>query len=236
MTPLIGLTCGTNYEKETAQYFLSKTYADVICKAGGIPIILPSIDNGSLTQLLNRIDGLILTGGVDVNPLFYDEEPHPKLGTVDPLRDNFEVALAQEALDSGIPIIGICRGMQLLNVVAGGKLHQDIPSLNISNAINHRQQAPAWSFSHKVVIEEGTRLEKIIGQKETFVNSFHHQAVKTIAPGFIVSARSSDGIIEAIEKDDSCFIIGVQWHPEGLSNEDSRMFAIFESFCQACKD
>lgn len=238
MKPFIGLTCSTDTSSHDGPYSLNKSYIDMICQAGGIPIVLPSAERlieEDLGELLSKIDGLLLTGGPDVDPILYGEEPHPSLGRVDPLRDAFEMALTKEALSKGMPILGICRGLQVLNVVVGGSLHQDIPSLGLPNAVKHIQGSPRWNPSHSVILEEGSRLKTILGDRRILVNSFHHQAVKSVAPGFRVSARARDAIIEAIEKADHPFTIGLQWHPEALCTQKCpEALAIFKTFIEAC--
>lgn len=245
--PVIGLTCCSDSDMEEPRYIVSKAYIDAIQAAGGIPVVLPSTfrderegeSEDPLKDLLERIDGLLLTGGVDVNPILYGEEPHPKLGRIDPLRDEFELDLIRRALECGMPVLGICRGIQVLNIVAGGENYQDIASLEIPNPIKHMQNGPRWSYSHTVEMEEGSRLQVLLGQRRVFVNSFHHQAIKSVAPGFRVSARAGDGIIEAIEmvgpEGDDHFVMGVQWHPETMYRRDQGAAAIFEGFVEACR-
>lgn len=168
----------------------------------------------ALPAALDECDGLLLTGGVDVDPNEYGETPHPTV-ELDPARDDFELALARLAISRDMPLLAICRGSQVLNVAAGGSLIQDLPSQHAST-IGHSIVEPKNAIAHDVAIEPGTCLSVLVGAPRVAVNSRHHQAVKATAPGFVVSATSPDGVIEAIEKPDAAFCVGVQWHPENF--------------------
>ena len=209
--PVIGISCsidGTTVE-------VGMTYVVSVRKAGGIPFIIPiTTSDKEIDEYLDRIDGLLMTGGEDVSPLLFGQEPSPFLGTVVPERDTYDLALIRKAVLKGIPVLGICRGIQCLNIAMGGDLIQDIPS-EVKDAIQHRQTGPRSYGSHTIMIEKGSLMEKLLGSGEVAVNSFHHQACGKIAPGFKVTAKSSDGIVEAIESPDGKFY-GVQFHPEGF--------------------
>ncbi len=167
-----------------------------------------------LPAALDGCDGVLLTGGVDVDPRVYGEAPHPTVET-DAARDDYELALARLAIDRDVPLLAICRGVQVLNVAAGGSLIQDLPTQHPS-ATPHSITEPRNAIAHDVAITAGTCLSMLLGQPSMAVNSRHHQAVKDAAPGFVVSAVSPDGVVEAIERPQSAFCVGVQWHPENF--------------------
>lgn len=203
-------------------------YSESVVKAGGIPILLPSEGAGHIKTLVTKIDGLLLTGGGDIDPALFGEEPHPHLGNVTPERDRFEISIVQAMLPLNKPILGICRGMQVINVAAGGKVYQDIYRQCQGPFIQHSQQASVHHASHFIQLEKGSLLQKMIGETQVKVNSFHHQAVKDVPFPFKVSGRSSDGVIEAIESSTHPFVVGVQWHPETLKDASSlKLFAEF---------
>lgn len=209
-------------------------YVSSVIKAGAIPIIIPVVtDKKILEEQLNVIDGLIISGGYDIDPLRYNEEPHPLLGQTFPERDEFEFTLVKLAMEKEIPVLGICRGHQVLNVVNGGTLYQDI-SLKEGNNLKHIQSGHGSTVSHKIKVEKGSMLYDILGEN-ALVNSLHHLAVKDIAPGFKVSAIASDGVVEAIEKKDDSFAMGIQWHPEILAGKNEEMLKIFKYFIKQIK-
>lgn len=224
--PLIGLSA-SHHEGGSS---VSGYYIQAILKAGGAPVIIPAVKDGAvLRDIISHLDGLVMTGGADVSPLWYGEEPHQQLQAVDPVRDEYELKLLKLATDRNIPVLGICRGEQLINVAFGGTLYQDIPSQRRDNHIKHVQEMPAENGSHTVSTVPDTQLAAIIGTGSFAVNSFHHQAVKDVAPGFRAAAHSADGVIEAIEAWPDRPVFGVQWHPEGLvaGGDTSRMLNVF---------
>lgn len=203
-------------------------YIDAISLAGGIPIILPIIeDEASIRQQLQGVHVLVLTGGCDVNPKVYGEEPSPKLEAIVNERDTYDLRLIRIAVEMRIPILGICRGMQILNVAFGGSLYQDIAEVV---SIAHRQTMKRNEPCHKVNVVSPSLLHQIVGATSLLTNSFHHQAIKKLAPGFIVTATSSDGIIEALEKPGDTPILALQWHPEMMAAKDPQMLKIFQYF------
>lgn len=207
---------------------MKRDYSRAIVKAGGIPILLPSEGIPHINRLITKIDGLLLSGGGDVDPALFGEEPHRHLGNVTPERDHFEFQLAKAMLQGEKPMLGICRGMQVINIAAGGNIYQDIYSQCQAPILQHSQRAPAQHASHFIQLEKGSILQSIMGEKSVKVNSYHHQAVKDVPDPFVVSARSSDGIIEAIESSTHRFVVGVQWHPEALRDAySSKLFAEF---------
>jgi putative glutamine amidotransferase len=182
-------------------------------KAGAqVKVLEPGRD--PLPSALADCDGVLLTGGVDVDPKEYGETPHPTV-ELDPQRDDYELALARIAIERDMPLLAICRGSQVLNVAAGGSLIQDLPSQH-SSAIQHSLTESKSAIAHDVAIQPGTCLSVLLGAPTIAVNSRHHQSVKDAAPGFVISATSPDGVVEAIERKDASFCVGVQWHPENF--------------------
>ncbi len=216
MKPRIGITCSV--DTDINRFFLNQFYVESIRTAGGIPIpLFPSDDKIEIKQMIGLVQGIVLSGGVDVDPIFFGEEPQQYSGRVCPLRDSFEIKLTSYALAEDIPLLGICRGMQVLNIAAGGDIFQDIYAQNMGvQLLKHRQEAPQWYPTHGINIKAGTMLESIMGVQSVRVNSYHHQAVRNAAPGFVVSAKSADGVIEAIESLEHGFALGLQCHPESL--------------------
>lgn len=230
--PVIGITA--HYDPETRRTELSTDYSRAVEKAGGLPFIIPTLDDDptQVETVLDHLDALLLTGGVDVNPGQFGENPHSKLGRVSPERDRLELPLTRAALARKLPILGICRGIQVLNVAAGGTLYQDLYS-QLKEPFKHYQEAPRWFPSHEVAVDPATRTGSIHGVTTLQVNSFHHQAVNRVAPGFVVTARAADGVIEGIERPEDPFTVGIQWHPEGMWERDSRFLAIFAALVDA---
>lgn len=193
-------------------------YEESLARAGAtLRPLAPSL--GSAEVALEDIDALVLTGGGDVDPQYYGETPHPTFSAAEPGRDAFELALARAALDRGMPLLAICRGVQVLNVAAGGSLVQDIET-QVPGALVHRVDTTASAIAHEVWVASGSMLAALLADRiegdALLVNSRHHQAVKQLAPGFIASATAPDGVIEAIERPDLPFCVGVQWHPENF--------------------
>ena len=228
--PLIGITTEIKADelKENC-YLIETTYAKAIAEAGGIPVLLPSLCEKSsiLRDAVANIDGLLLPGGRDMDPKYYNEEPHPKLRLMSKERTESEMIVLDEALKQNTPVLGICGGMQLINVFLGGSLYQDIPSM-ISNAIVHEKGA-----RHEILVEDGTLLGGIVKEKNFSTKSYHHQSVKAVGKGLKISARCPDGVIEAIEKEDH-FVLGIQWHPEREESEISKR--IFRAFIDRCRE
>lgn len=224
--PLIGITGNYNDGNTT----LSSGYYQSVLKSGGIPVIIPTSEQtDSLTELLEHLDGLILSGGADINPLYMNEEPIKELHTINPLRDQQELLLVRLAADRQIPILGICRGEQIMNVALGGTLYQDIYSQMPGSCIKHSQDLDRAYASHTITICHKSILHDILQTDRLAVNSFHHQAVCEPAPGFCISARSCDGVAEAIENTEGKSMLGVQWHPECfILNGDEYMLPLFQ--------
>jgi putative glutamine amidotransferase len=200
--------------------------------AGGLPVVMPPLREDAIEPLLDRLDGICLSGGPDLDPGTYDAEPHPELGPTEPDLDRFELAVARRADAREMPILAICRGTQALNIVRGGALHQHLPE--ISEEIPHRQKTPGDQPSHPVAVEPESRLAAVLGGSEIEVNSFHHQAIDRLGEGLVVSATAPDGTIEAVEDPSRRFLIGVQWHAETLTHRPYEA-ALFERFVEACR-
>lgn len=238
--PVIGITLGDGGEDEHRSQRISSDYIEAVAAAGGLPVLIPFIGGtggedpapADAAAVCAVADGLILTGGPDVDPLHYGQEPLPRLGRISPARDALELSLARHAIEHRVPLLGICRGMQVMNVARGGTLYQDIRS-TIHDPVQHRVRAPRWYGAHTVAVDEGTLLARLVGAGEVRVNSFHHQAVDEAAPGMAVTARAADGIAEAIELPGHPFALGVQWHPEAMWDRDERWLALFRGLVEA---
>jgi putative glutamine amidotransferase len=193
-------------------------YIASVRRAGGEPVVLDLTAAGAAEQL-TKADGLLLTGGGDVDPVHYNEPRHETFSAAEPGRDDAELSLAREAMARRLPILAICRGVQVLNVAAGGSLLQDIPS-TIADGVDHRPAVPPAGHAHVVAITPGTHLGELIAgdlhDDSAMVNSRHHQSVGRVAPGFVVNAVAPDGVVEGIEAPDQPFCLGVQWHPENF--------------------
>lgn len=237
MRPIIGVSCSQKYMPGNMQdlyYYVGAPYVEGVVRAGAIPLMVPLLKGqpSVYEAMLDTLDGLILTGGEDPAPHLYGEEPMQKLGEVDYDRDLAELDLIRLAVERKKPILGICRGVQILNVACGGTLIQDIPS-QVPGAFQHAQKGSRQYGAHKVKLSPGF-VADALGVTEILVNTFHHQAVKDVAPGFKVTAVSADGVIEAIESEDGLHI-GVQWHPERMWGQDATMLKIAEAFVNLVK-
>lgn len=231
--PIIGVSA-SSYETSGGA---PATYIEAIKRAGGVPLVIPmTTDDSQLLNILEVIDGLVMTGGEDICPSYYGEEPLRALGEIVPFRDEFDYKLIKMAVDKGLPVLGICRGEQIMNVVFGGTLYQDIPSQKKDSYIKHRQNAPRVYGTHSINIEKGSLLEKQVGKNKVNVNSYHHQAVKDVAPGFKATAYSQDGVVEAIEMIGNNKVWGVQFHPEGpVSGGNDNLIGIFKYLIEQSK-
>ena len=232
---MIGLTPSHNADSD--EVFLRSTYMNAISAAGAIPVILPlEATPDDYRQIAETFDGFLFTGGPDLHPFLFGEETHPQCGSVSPKRDSMELALLPLVMQLRKPILGICRGIQTLNVGLGGTLYQDIPSQTVQKIpISHKQPFHYTSPSHRVDILPDTRLMEICRKSVIHVNSMHHQAIKDLAPGLQASALDPNGLIEAAELPDYPYFIGVQWHPEFLWQQDPDAAALFLSFADACR-
>lgn len=243
MRPVIGITCSLTASKigEDSPYFsqyniISCDYAQAIEHSGGIPMFLPHTENLKLADdYLSSIDGILLSGGGDIDPLVFGEEPHPQIGNVDIVRDRMELSLLGKALSQDIPILGICRGIQMLAVASGGNICQDIASEMTDSKVCHSQKGAGWHASHTIEIQPNTILHNIFGTTTDRVNSFHHQAVSEVGHNFVVAARAKDGVIEAIESLEHRFAIGVQFHSELMWKQHTSAQNLFAHFVKVCQ-
>ncbi len=205
-------THGEPLQRELA---LGLAYLDAIEQAGGLPVILPPLAGEGIAPLLDRLSGVCLSGGPDLDPESYGGARHPELGPTEPDVDAFELAVARAADARGLPVLGICRGAQALNVARGGTLHQHLPERPGSEVV-HRQTAPCSELTHDVELATGSRLRGLLRRRRVGVNSFHHQATDAVGEGLVAVAWAPDGVIEAIEAPEREFLVGVQWHAECL--------------------
>lgn len=234
--PLIGLTPSHNIENDDLS--IRPTYIRALRAAGALPLIFPlEISRDEVRQLAALCHGFLFTGGPDPHPFLWGEEVHEHCGTISARRDQLELDLLSEAMQQKKPILGICRGAQMLNIGLGGDIYQDIKSQHTcSFPIAHTQPAAYSVPTHHVTVADGTRLSQICGSiRQLAVNSCHHQAVRRLAPGLMAGAVAPDGIIEEIEMADYPFLIGVQWHPEYLWENDETSAKLFRAFVQACQ-
>lgn len=233
--PVIGITTAYDFEKYSS--WMRDDYYDAVIRCGGVPVLIPATDEKSVwVEYLEVCDGLILSGGPDVDATYFGKNNMPYANEISPIRDSMEIFIAKQAIDMDKPLLGICRGIQVINIAAGGSIFQDIYEENITGKqlIKHSQQAPRWFKIHNINIKHGTCLNSIFGEDALKVNSFHHQAVSEVAPGFTVNACADDGIIEAISHPDRKFILGVQWHPENLWRKDNSHLKLFERLISVC--
>jgi putative glutamine amidotransferase len=241
--PIIGIPTQTLHamdgipEALPESWVMNQRYSRVVASAGGLPVMIPLLDDeGTLRALYDRLDGLLLPGGLDLDPATYGEPRRPDCGRVDPDRDRVELQFARWAIAEGKPVFGLCRGLQIVNVALGGTLYQDIAA-QFSGAIKHDCFPTAGyardHLAHEVTVSAGSRLGTLIGAASLRVNSMHHQAVKELAPGLLPSAVAPDGVVEAVESPDQPFLLGVQWHPESLVERDLRMRRLMAGFVEA---
>ncbi len=240
MKAIIGIPCACKTLADGSgrdASFIPQSYLQAIEMVDGVPLLIPITDReNTLRMLYQQIDGLLLAGGKDIAPARYGEEPHLQLGPVNTQRDWVEQTLTLWALADEMPLLGVCRGIQTLNVATGGSLWQDIAA-QVPTAILHRYY-PDYPFdrlSHSVQLEPGSRLEVILGERELEVNSLHHQAVKKVGAGLNVTARSPDGMVEGLESETDAWVVAVQWHPENLLENVPRMKRLFAAFVAACQ-
>jgi putative glutamine amidotransferase len=239
MRPLIGIPAQADYRDKSHRpiYGNNRTYVHAVESVGGVPVLIPMLDDpGLLESLFDHLDGLLLSGGVDLQPRLYHEQPRPYLGEVDERLDEMELFLVQHALQQNMPILGICRGMQLLNVALGGTLYQDITAQCPGSMEHCHRKLQRNMLTHNVYIEEGSRAEQIFGSNEIRINSLHHQAANEPGPGVRITGRAEDGIAELLEVPSYRFVFGIQGHPEELYTTEQSAARLFAAFIQACSE
>ncbi len=230
--PCIGIT--TAHNAEQGNYYCRHNYIGGIRQAGGVSLLLPPLaDQDELLICAGRIDALLLSGGGDVCPALFGEQPHWKLGKFDPERDDFEIGMLRLMVDLGKPVLGICRGLQVINVALDGTLYQDLASQQ-PQSLQHMQDAPRRYPAHSVTLCQGSRLSDILGATRLQVNSLHHQAIKDVAPGLQATALADDGVIEGVEASGQPWLLGVQWHPEVMWEHDQAAASLFRALVSAC--
>lgn len=238
--PIIGISSGFEFDqnylfKGYPRLMLNRDYPRSVEQAGGIPLVLPLSENYDVVrEQVRRVDAVLLSGGQDVNPLYYGQEPHEKLANISPERDAFEVLVLKAAVELGKPVMGICRGSQIMNAYFGGTLFQD-NSMKEGAYIKHAQAANPQEPIHHVDVEADSFLAKAVGKTSFLINSFHHQSIDKVAPGFKAIAQARDGVVEGIESTGDHFMFAVQWHPEMMSRENTESQAIFSAFIDRVK-
>jgi putative glutamine amidotransferase len=242
-SPLIGITPDSSTAAPNSSrarpepvIFLLERYLRAVLEAGGIPLVLPLMPSKrAIAEILAPLDGILVTGGnFDIHPGIYGEEPLEALGQIKENRTEFELELIALALKRKLPILGVCGGAQAINIALGGSLYQDIATQR-SGAMEHEQGALKERGGHIVTVHAGTKLQRIVGRERIEVNTTHHQAVRKLGRSLVVNATAADGVIEGIESKDHSFVLGVQWHPEFLTQRDISQKKIFASFISACR-
>ncbi|MEP6618324.1 MAG: gamma-glutamyl-gamma-aminobutyrate hydrolase family protein [bacterium] len=242
--PLVGIPTqtlqslgGVSSEIPTS-WVMSQRYIVTLAQAGALPVMIPLVDDDTLRGIYERLDAVFLPGGADIDARTYGENPHRKSDTTDRERDRVEVALARWAIDESKPILGVCRGLQLINVAAGGTLYQDLAD-EFPGSIKHdyfpfNGQGFARDYlAHEVSVAEGTRLAQFVGAGALKVNSMHHQGIRELGRGLVATAEAPDGLIEALEGQGDSYLVAVQWHPEALTDNDHHSRELFADFTAA---
>lgn len=234
--PLIGLTTTrmTNLPNSST-FFINEPYAKAVSTAGGLPVLIPlNISNDDLDALLFRLDGILFTGGHDINPREYGSQLHPKVENIDPTRDEIEIHLVKTTVESGKPFLGICRGFQVINVAMGGSLYEHLPDQLPGNVTHDNHHLARDFLAHSVSVEPDNHLSRIISNNQILVNSLHHQGVHKLAHKLLPTAYAPDGLIEAFELPKYSFGLAVQWHPEELQEHEA-MRRLFQAFINSCQ-
>lgn len=232
--PVIGIVCAENDPTppgESRKNQAGVRYVEAVRSAGGLPLLIPlQYPTGEIERLTRLFDGILIIGGNDVDPKRYNGVPDPSVSAPNPERDALEIAIVRLAAEQDLPLFGICRGEQVMNIAMGGTLYTDLPS-QFPTVLRHQQSddTPVSKLTQRVRIDPASRLYAIVGAETIWTNTFHHQAVQRLGNGFRVAAAATDGVVEAIEIPERSFFIGVQWHPEGLQDhaEEARLFKAF---------
>ena len=232
MNPIIGIISAVDAAETT---MVLPPYVRCVEKAGGLPVALPyTTDVNTVKQFVSLCDGFLFSGGVDISPARYGEEPNSRCATPSIPYDTFSFLVFEHALPTNKPIFGICRGAQMINVALGGSLYQDLPT-QYTSSILHQQREPKFSFSHSVSLVKDEPLARLLGKERILANSFHHQAIKVLGQGLTVMATADDGTVEAVYAPAHPYLFGIQWHPERLIDIDGNSRAIFSHFIETCE-
>jgi putative glutamine amidotransferase len=242
--PVIGVTTQTLHAIEgipkglPESWVMNQRYFRAVTALGGAPVMLPLFDDDleTVRAVYDRMDGLLIPGGVDMQPATYGEDMRPEVGRLDPARDTVELQLVRWAIADGMPVLGLCRGAQVINVAAGGSLYQDIPAQLGTSLVHDCYPTKGFArdhHAHPVALTPGSRLAALLARSSVPVNSMHHQSVKTLGAGLVVSAVAPDGVVEAVEGTGEAFVVGVQWHPEVFDAADPSTRPLFEGFVAA---
>lgn len=235
--PKIGISTSILAEKDpdliqVDRVYVNKEYVTAVGKSGGVPLLLPvTADEVSVAEYTDLCDGFLFSGGIDINPRFFNRQPHPRLGRVNTEVDLFQLALIKKVLASGKPLLCICRGIQLLNVALGGDLYQDMEEVE-GDVLQHEQHAPKYDAIHEVRFTEGSFLHTLFGAS-VYTNSYHHQSVKLTGSGLVATGYTADGVVEAVEAEKHKFCVGVQWHPEMMLANSDEMGVLFKALIRA---
>ena len=234
--PLVLISTGTNTVDlglRRENVVTGRNYAQAVLAEGGLPMLAAVVDAAAAPEFVARADALLLSGGVDIDPARFDQPPQPDLGVVDPERDAFEIALYRAARAASKPVLGICRGIQLINVAEGGSLHQHLPALG--RGVQHSQADKGGQPHHRVTLAEGSALRAGFGAEAGFVNSFHHQGLDRLGENLRAVAHAEDGLVEAVEATAGAWLLGVQWHPEMSYAALPDQRTPFRAFLDACR-
>ncbi|NLV89510.1 MAG: gamma-glutamyl-gamma-aminobutyrate hydrolase family protein [Tissierellia bacterium] len=235
MKPIIGIT---SFDEQVQGYHsINNNYVNAVFAAGGIPVSIPTISNEEdYEAYIHMVDGLIFSGGIDISPLRYGENPLKEIKRISTIRDEYEFGLFDRAYKKKLPILGICRGLQLMNIYLGGSLYQDI-SRQLPNSLGHCPDFITIEEEyHSINIRKGTRFHRIFDEDKIYVNSYHHQGINRLGENLKVAAVADDGLVEAVEAADDRFLIGVQFHPEALLKRKPKFLKLFEDLVMAAKD
>ncbi|MBN2549586.1 MAG: gamma-glutamyl-gamma-aminobutyrate hydrolase family protein [Anaerolineales bacterium] len=234
--PIIGVTSFRELNKSgNPQFSVGQSYTSSLERAGACPLIIPlELSEAMLDSLLLRLDGMLFTGGGDVHPSAYGSQDHPKVAGVDPDRDRVEIHLLRRVVEAGLPFLGICRGLQLINIALGGTIYEDIFDQRPASLQHSNPDRPRDYLAHSIQVTQDSQIKQILGSDHLEVNSFHHQGIRDLANGLIETAHAPDGVIEAFELPGYDFGLAVQWHPECLQ-EHPPMRALFSALTQACQ-